>query len=263
MRANGVKCILRFAYTNDLQSENPPFNDAATAQTAINQVEQLRPVVAKNADVIAFWQAGFVGTWGEWYYTDSFGFPSDNLSTRNVQDRRSLIAKLVDVAAGIPVLVRTPAIKRSATQQTTAVTESEADDGSSMASKVGHHNDCFLASSDDFGTYVSAVADKQFVASDTTYTSIGGETCAVNSPRSDCTSALAELEMLHYTFMNSAYEPNVLSKWKSQVLDNDLFRCRIIFQRAHTHKLFFLFVCLFYFRVATRRCRRSSAIDWC
>ena len=109
-----------------------------------------------------------MGVWGEWYYTDSFGFPSDSLSTRNVQDRRSLLLKLVDVANGIPLLVRTPAIKRSATQQTTAVTEAEAVAGTSSASKIGHHNDCFLASTDDFGTYDNVATDKQFVSSDAT-----------------------------------------------------------------------------------------------
>ena len=101
------------------------------------------------------------------------------------------------------VLVRTPAIKKSACQTTNALTESDSVSRSSTSSRVGHHNDCLLASVDDFGTYVDVAADKAYVAADTLYVPIGGETCAVNSPRSDCASALVELEQLHYTFLHA------------------------------------------------------------
>ena len=101
------------------------------------------------------------------------------------------------------VLVRTPAIKKSACQTASALTENEAIVRSSTSSRVGHHNECLLASADDQGTYVDVAADKAYVAADTLYVPIGGETCAVNSPRSDCASALVELEQLNYTFLHA------------------------------------------------------------
>ena len=38
--------------------------------------KQLKPVLQKNEDVIFVLQAGFVGAWGEWYYTTHFGIRS-------------------------------------------------------------------------------------------------------------------------------------------------------------------------------------------
>lgn len=87
------------------------------------------------------------------------------MTAQNIMDRRSVLQKLVDVAQGITVLVRTPAIKKSATQQSTAVTEAEALAGKSMASKIGLNNNGFLASNDDGGTYQDAV-EKQFAVDD-------------------------------------------------------------------------------------------------
>ena len=63
MREAGVKCVLRFAYTS---LETEPDAPLSIIQT---HIDQLKPYLAKNADVIAVWQAGFIGSWGEWYYT--------------------------------------------------------------------------------------------------------------------------------------------------------------------------------------------------
>lgn len=35
-------------------------------------------------------------------------------------------------------------------------------------------------------------------------------------PRSDCPTALKELEELHYTYLNADYHPDVLDAWNSQ-----------------------------------------------
>ena len=42
---------------------------------------------------------------------------------------------------------------------------------------------------------------------------MGGETCNVNAPRSECGVALQELALFHYTFMNQEYHPDVLASW--------------------------------------------------
>ncbi|HEY0713055.1 MAG TPA: DUF4832 domain-containing protein, partial [Polyangia bacterium] len=44
---------------------------------------------------------------------------------------------------------------------------------------------------------------------------VGGETCAVNPPRSGCASALAELERHHWSFLNRDYHPDVLAAWRT------------------------------------------------
>ena len=49
------------------------------------------------------------------------------------------------------------------------------------ARPAGHHNDCFLASSTDFGTYDDKSVEYPYLKDDTKYTVMGGETCAVSA----------------------------------------------------------------------------------
>ena len=62
IRQAGVKAIVRFAYT---QSMNSP--EDASPEMVLLHISQLKPLLQQNADVIATVQTGFVGAWGEWY----------------------------------------------------------------------------------------------------------------------------------------------------------------------------------------------------
>jgi hypothetical protein len=116
------------------------------------------------------------------------------------------------------IQVRTPYMKQRTygvpTGTAGALDAAHAYDGSPVA-RIGHHNDCFLASPDDFGTYLSdpLELDKDFVAQDSNYLPQGGETCAVNSPRSDWPSASEEMARMHFSFLNTDYNQDVLSTW--------------------------------------------------
>ncbi|MGH3490974.1 MAG: DUF4874 domain-containing protein, partial [Actinopolymorphaceae bacterium] len=72
-RDAGVKVIVRFAYAQpkDEWPYQPPYGDAPKARV-LKHIAQLTPVLRANADVIATVQSGFVGLWGEGYYTDHF-----------------------------------------------------------------------------------------------------------------------------------------------------------------------------------------------
>jgi len=45
---------------------------------------------------------------------------------------------------------------------------------------------------------------------------MGGETCAVNEPRSQCTTALTEMEKFHWSYLNNGYHPTVISGFKTE-----------------------------------------------
>ena len=45
---------------------------------------------------------------------------------------------------------------------------------------TGHHNDCFLASSLDRGTYINRSLEYPYLKDDTKYTVMGGETCSLS-----------------------------------------------------------------------------------
>lgn len=61
VRASGIKVVLRFYYSEDLGRPDAP------KAVVLRHLEQLKPVLAAHADVIAVLQAGFIGAWGEWH----------------------------------------------------------------------------------------------------------------------------------------------------------------------------------------------------
>lgn len=205
VRGAGLKAVVRFAYS-DSETDSP--RDATKAQV-LAHVAQLKPVFEANADVIAAVQAGFVGVWGEWYYTDHFG-DEGTISAAQWADRKEVVAALLGASGGRPVLLRTPLFKQTM-YGAAALTGAEAFGGSDKA-RVGHHNDCFLASADDYGTYQDVAADKAYLALETQYVPIGGETCATSS-YSGWANAAADMSRMHWTFLNIDYNASVISGW--------------------------------------------------
>jgi len=197
----GLKVILRFVY-----NDGPIGADDASLSRIEGHLAQLAPVLAEDEGVIALLQAGFIGAWGEWH--------SSTHGLDTPENRAAVLGAALDA---LPVsrmtAVRTPHFKDEIfpggpLAEATAFTGED-------AARVGHHNDCFLASEDDMGTYLDPVEDwKDYVAADGRFTPVGGETCAVNPPRSECASALEELERLHFTYLNAGYHPDVLSSWE-------------------------------------------------
>ena len=61
IRTAGLKAIIRFAYFDSVGK----VKDAAKTQL-LKHIDQLKPLFINNVDIIAFVQAGFIGTWGEW-----------------------------------------------------------------------------------------------------------------------------------------------------------------------------------------------------
>ena len=87
-----MKVILRFTYSNSCC--DPPFNDAPKA-TILEHLEQLKPVLAKNEDVIAVVQMGLIGPWGEQFYSDHFGdLEHGPVTKQHWQDRNEVIGVL-------------------------------------------------------------------------------------------------------------------------------------------------------------------------
>lgn len=75
IRAAGIKAIVRFAYAQPPGwPPTIPYGDAPLARVQ-KHIAQLTPILRENADVIAVVQSGFVGLWGEGYYTDYFADP--------------------------------------------------------------------------------------------------------------------------------------------------------------------------------------------
>ena len=206
-RAAGVKMVLRFAYNYTDNATDAPLSVMMT------HMDQLKPVLARNSDVLAVVQAGFIGSWGEWGNSKNYG--TGTMTAQQLSDRKTILNKLLDmVPANRQVLLRTPDFAYKLIG-TTALTASEAFNGSAKA-RVGQHNDCFLASSNDWGTYNNTSTDYPWLAAQTTYTAMGGETCNVSAPRSDCPTAVSEMGRFHWSFINNGFHATVLNNWRTQ-----------------------------------------------
>ncbi|MFJ4036454.1 DUF4832 domain-containing protein [Microbacterium sp. NPDC090007] len=227
-RAAGVSVILRFAYVQGGDGPyDPPYGDAPP-ERVLAHISQLTPVLRRNADVIEVVQQGFIGLWGEGYFTDHFvADPAEpgTVTDADWAERNRVVAALL---AALPpdrmLQVRTMLAKQRAlgTPSGTAgaLADAQAYDGSEAA-RIGHHDDCFLASPDDFGTFLSdpLSLDQDYLAQDSRFVPTGGETCAVNAPRSLWPSARAELQRYHYSFLNRDYDADVLASWGPDGID--------------------------------------------
>ncbi len=224
-RRAGVKVIVRFGYTLPPDGVWPPptpYGDAPVDRV-LHHISQLAPVLRRNADVIATVQEGFIGLWGEGYYTDYFSDPADPsiVTDANWADRGKVLhALLRALPKSITVQVRTMYMKQRIlgvpTGTAGGLTPEQAYSGSDL-SRVGHHNDCFLASPDDYGTFLSdpLSLDEDYLAADSRYVPVGGETCNVNPPKSDWPSAEALMARFHYSYLNTEYNRDVLNSWGS------------------------------------------------
>ncbi|MGM0933143.1 MAG: DUF4832 domain-containing protein [Bacteroidota bacterium] len=200
VRDAGIKAILRFAYTNEMEGEDAPL------ETVEGHVEQLAPVLNSNKDVIAFIQAGFIGPWGEWHNS------SNGLTT--VENERKVLFKLLEVlSSDLLVQVRTPGAKQRIFETAEPIGEAIAYTDEFRA-RVGHHNDCFMAGVDDYGTYGNIEAEKAYISQEALYVPTGGETCPPQGDYPDCTKAREEMKLLRWTYLNRDYYRPVISGWK-------------------------------------------------
>ncbi|RZJ35018.1 MAG: DUF4832 domain-containing protein [Flavobacterium sp.] len=209
IRAAGLKCIVRFAYSDDNGNGQP--QDATKAQI-LAHIAQLKPILLANADIIPLAQAGFIGAWGEWYYTSNFGM---NPTATDYANRKEVLNALLGaLPAGRMVQIRTPSLKMNTLNNNSPISLTQAYTNTTTA-RVGHHNDCFLASEDDYGTYNSIASEYPYLEQETKYVPMGGETCAINAPRSKCESAIGEMGKFHWSFLNLDYHPGVISGFQA------------------------------------------------
>lgn len=219
IRQAGLKVIPRFAYSASAGPNlTPPYNDAPK-ERILSHLDQTAGVLKKNADVIAVMQAGFIGLWGEWWYSDHFQPDSA------WNDRTDVLYKILDsLPSTRSVQIRTPRYKQNIFNVVTPIDKTTAHNGSDLA-RTGHHNDCFVSSSSDGGTYVSPSSEYPYLQEETLWLPVGGETCApeyFSDPdpgRLSCASALDELGRLHWSFLNLDWYQPTLKKW----LNNQCF----------------------------------------
>ena len=221
LRDMGLKCVLRFAYT-----ERESDKKDAKPEWVKRHLEQLKPHLAANADVIYVLEAGFVGVWGEWYYSENYGNETQHVTA----NRRKVIDYLFENApADRFILFRYPMIQQEYLNDKQPLTEAEGFSGTQKA-RMGCHNDAFLHDWGNMGTYASDDESddpkmRQYVATQCLYTPNGGET---NIDDDDALAerryaqAPSEMATYHWSFCGSTYAMPVIRRWRNSGLFDTL-----------------------------------------
>ncbi len=212
-RAGGVKLIVRATY-NYPRGETE-YRDAkdASLERVLSHLNQLKPVFARNADVISVMQAGFIGAWGEWHTS------SNNLTTP--ENRTRIKDALLDAVPSTRfVQFRYPPYIQDWTPTLPSL-----EAALTGSYRIGFHNDCFMASSTDVGTYdenaTVRAGQQQYTGALGDLAPFGGETCnpadeANPTPRTTCAEILSEGAHYNLTYLNdSYYRPLFHNNWIS------------------------------------------------
>ena len=224
IRAAGCRARLRFAYDDTYQGTGPWTSDPTPAQV-LAHIDQIAPVLNNYANVIDSVDAGFIGTYGEWFYTSNFttGTDPNVLSTQNVVDRNSVITELLNkLDPSIFVNLRYLGSRQAYLASASPVANAQY--------RLGHHNDAFTADDGNYGTY--STFSTQTIAQNRAYLAafsalpVGGESATYNNPMSNWADAASayggasvELSAYHYSTLNPGYYPSVLTGWGQGNLD--------------------------------------------
>lgn len=213
LREGGAKAVLRFSYKSSMDQKDAPWN--AKPEWIHKHIDQIAPYLQKHADVIVCVQCGLLGSWGEWYYVSYY-----RMSPSKDEDFEPRWEVLEHMLRAVPetrqVALRTPMfkmryLKMRGDSASSPITAAEAYNGS-FKSRICGHNDCFVSSSNDVGTY-SGPASRDFWAEDSKYTFMGGETCEKSS-YSNAEYAIPEMERLHWSYLNLGYRESVTNMWR-------------------------------------------------
>jgi hypothetical protein len=228
IRNNGFKCIVRFSYSN----RRSPDPQQPSKATILRHLDQLKPILFANKDIILTHQAGFIGTWGEWYYTNSFEFGDQGkIDTDQWRNRKEVIdAMLASTPLEIPLQVRYPAIKK--TMYGDVPLDLSTAYQNTPNARIGFYNDAFLNNWGDMGTYrVGGSApnpvgssDYRYLANETRFTPMTGETNGVNMPRTDGKNAAFEMDSTNWTCLNRDYYTQNWNNWINSGHYNEILR---------------------------------------
>jgi hypothetical protein len=123
-RNKGYKMLLRFTYQAP-EAQAPYTNVIPNASRILAHLDQLKPLIAANVDVINVYQMGLIGAWGEWH---SFG------NAYNQTDKDNLVAKVLEV---LPASRQTHMRLISDRAAIRSVSDAVKD------TRIGFHNDFF------------------------------------------------------------------------------------------------------------------------
>jgi Domain of unknown function (DUF4832)/Domain of unknown function (DUF4874) len=238
-RQAGAKILLNFQYSNGGVIPN----DAAKT-IIVGHLEQLRPYLTSNSDVIAIFASSFIGDYGEFTISSnenisfvenkpyiSSGFPTlqdlSNGAGRFVvnQNTREIVSKILDV---LPkersFAIRQPATKKQLVNSLEPLTDAEAFSKSDKA-RLGHQNDSLLGNEYEGATFIYSNTEnlvgrnneEDYYNKDAKYTPFIAEAEFFdNGASGQCVDALKLIKSRRISAINELFNIQTLNIWKTQ-----------------------------------------------
>lgn len=205
--------ILRFLYDWDGHAEE---TEPENIEIITRHMEQTASVYNQYSDRIYMLQGLYIGNYGEMHHSSHM---SDN-------DLMRLTYTLFGMAdPSIYLAVRTPSHWRTITGITEPSDVPTDSNGKSLAERISLFNDGMLGSESDTGTYADGERESELFFQNRLcqYVPNGGEVI-IENPYNDLSEAIRDLRTMHVSYLNEAYDPNVLNKWKNSMYsENDIF----------------------------------------
>lgn len=219
--STGKQLIIRFLYDWDgMALEKEP----ESLSLVLEHMSQTAEIINLHSDCIYILQGIFVGAWGE-------------MHSSNYMDEENMLTLIRHLASvtdpGIFLAVRTPEQWRTITGSPDPLSRANAFDGS-LAARLSLFNDGMLGSDTDLGTYGEPEtasspsglgkrprqAELLFQESLCRFVPNGGEV-VIGNPYNDFLPAVESLARTHVSYLNSAYDEAVLSKWREDTFPGE------------------------------------------
>ncbi|CAF1095070.1 unnamed protein product [Rotaria sp. Silwood1] len=212
-RQQGLKVIMRSAYSWDLVLAPEPKN----IETVKIHIMDMKPIYYQYEDIIVAVEMGMFGPWGEmhssYFSTTNTQFYYPIKTTALQQVHSTYMSALPNTRS---VLLRTPYYIRQIFNSNIPLSSAEAYSGIPKA-RTGYHNDAYLASSDDEGTFSygwSRAQELAYISQMTRYAFFGGESFgAPNSAYNKAQNAILESKQQHMTYLHRDYYKPIYNAW--------------------------------------------------
>ena len=232
VRLANKKAVVRFAYSESFTTTDP---QEATPTQILTHIDQIADILSDNADILYAVQAGWLGTYGEWYYvtnshgnsvpsyTDYYLYTVDgstvadfNGNYKNLMDR--VLAK---VPSPIQIGLRTSTYKRYYLSPSNIGSWTSIDAwGTDANHRIGFYNDGLRGSTDDVGTFHNDT-DRDMWYSQGNWVICGGEMsyrsdsewAALSDDLKDCKKSITEMRKQHLSYLHYSESNKFMVKW--------------------------------------------------
>ena len=159
VRNSGKKAIVRISYNNEHPSS---YHQEPTLDHIKKHLQDLAPIFTDYEDIIYVVQGGFIGTYGEWYYTSYFGpssggvdYTIDNNVVSGFSNRRAVLKAMLEaVPPSRQIALRTPEYKQCYVNPNHVSSWSNLSGfGTEDVNRIAFYNDAFLYGGEDMGTF--------------------------------------------------------------------------------------------------------------